>query len=38
MGLDDAKARAFYAMTNATPFDEVTYLTRDDMARYVTLN
>ena len=38
MGLDDAKARAFYAMTNATPFDDVTYLTRDDMARYVTLN
>ncbi|QNO29066.1 alpha/beta hydrolase [Sphingopyxis sp. OPL5] len=38
MGLDDAKAHAFYAMTNATPFDDVTYLTRDDMARYVTLN
>jgi hypothetical protein len=38
MGLDDAKARAFYTMTNATPFDDVTYLTRDDMARYVTLN
>ena len=38
MGLDDGKARAFYAMTNATPFDDVTYLTRDDMARYVTLN
>ncbi|WP_260581251.1 alpha/beta hydrolase [Sphingopyxis sp. PET50] len=38
MGLDDAKARAFYAMTNATPFDDVRYLTRDDMARYVTLN
>jgi hypothetical protein len=38
MGLDDAKARAFYAMTNATPFDDVTYLTRDDMARYVALN
>ena len=38
MGLDDARARAFYAMTNQTPFDDVTYLTRDDMARYVTLN
>lgn len=38
MGLEDAKAHAFYAMTNATPFDDVTYLTRDDMARYVTLN
>lgn len=38
MGMDDAKARAFYAMTNATPFDEVRYLTRDDMARFVALN
>ena len=36
--MDDASARAFYAMTNATPFDAVTYLTRDDMARYVALN
>lgn len=38
MGMDDARARAFYALTNATPFDEVRYLTRDDMARFVTLN
>ena len=38
MGMDDGKARAFYAMTNSTPFDEVRYLTRDDMARFVTLN
>lgn len=38
MGMDDAKARAFYAMTNATPFDDVRYLTRDDMARFVTLH
>lgn len=38
MGLDDAKARAFYAMTNATPFDDVRYLTRDDMARFIALN
>lgn len=38
MGMDDAKARAFYALTNSTPFDEVRYLTRDDMARFVTLN
>ncbi len=38
MGMDDAKARAFYAMTNSTPFDEVRYLTRDDMARFVVLN
>lgn len=38
MGLDDAKARAFYALTNSTPFDEVRYLTRNDMARFVALN
>ena len=38
MGMDTAKARAFYALTNSTPFDDVRYLTRDDMARYVTLN
>lgn len=38
MGMDDAKARAFYALTNSTPFDEVRYLTRDDMARFVALN
>ena len=38
MGLDDGRARAFYALTNATPFDDVRYLTRDDMARFVTLD
>ena len=38
MGMDAEKARAFYALTNATPFDDVRYLTRDDMARFVTLN
>lgn len=38
MGMDDARAHAFYALTNATPFDDVRYLTRDDMARFVTLN
>ena len=38
MGMDDGKARAFYALTNATPFDDVRYLTRDDMARFVTLH
>ncbi|MBN8842866.1 MAG: alpha/beta hydrolase [Sphingomonadales bacterium] len=38
MGMDDTKARAFYALTNSTPFDDVRYLTRDDMARFVTLN
>ena len=38
MGLNDAKAREFYALTNSTPFDDVRYLTRDDMARFVALN
>ncbi|WP_194954429.1 alpha/beta hydrolase [Sphingopyxis solisilvae] len=38
LGMDDARARAFYALTNSTPFDEVRYLTRDDMARFVALN
>ncbi|HEY0595851.1 alpha/beta hydrolase [Sphingopyxis sp.] len=38
MGLNDAKAREFYALTNSTPFDDVRYLTRDDMARFVTLD
>lgn len=38
MGLDPAKAQAFYALTNSTPFNDVRYLTRDDMARFVALN
>ncbi|WP_432768906.1 MAG: alpha/beta hydrolase [Sphingopyxis sp.] len=38
MGMDDATARAFYALTNSTPFNEVRYLSRDDMMRFVTLN
>jgi hypothetical protein len=38
MGLDDAKARAFYSMTNATGFDAVRYLTKADMARFVALD
>ena len=38
MGMDAAKAREFYALTNATPFDEVRYLTRADMARFVPLD
>ena len=38
LGMDAAKAREFYALTNATPFDQVRYLTRDDMARFVALN
>ncbi|MGV3731379.1 MAG: alpha/beta hydrolase [Sphingopyxis sp.] len=38
LGMDAAKAREFYALTNATPFDEVRYLTRADMARFVALD
>lgn len=38
LGMDAAKAREFYALTNATPFDQVRYLTRADMARFITLN
>ncbi|WP_188236496.1 alpha/beta hydrolase [Sphingopyxis sp. LK2115] len=38
LGMDAAKAREFYALTNATPFNEVRYLTRADMARFVTIN
>lgn len=38
LGMDSVKAREFYALTNATPFDEVRYLTRDDMARFVALD
>lgn len=38
VGMDQGRASAFYAMTNATGFDQVRYLTRADMARYVTLN
>lgn len=38
LGMDDARARAFYALTNSTPFDTVRTLTRADMARFVALD
>ena len=38
MGLDAAAARAFYAMTNASGYDDIRYLTKADIARYVALN
>lgn len=38
MGMDAAKARAFYAMTNSTPHDGALYLKRKDIAAYATLN
>jgi hypothetical protein len=38
MGLDAAAAQAFYAMTNASAYDDIRYLTKADIARYVALN
>ncbi|MBA4747307.1 MAG: alpha/beta hydrolase [Sphingopyxis sp.] len=38
MGLDAEDARAFYAMTNASGYDDIRYLTKADIARYVALN
>lgn len=34
MGMSDAEARAFYAMTNATPFVRARWLTTADMAQW----
>lgn len=38
MGLDADAAQAFYAMTNASGYDDIRYLTKADIARYVALN
>jgi hypothetical protein len=38
MGMEDAKARAFYAMTNSVPHDDALYLTPGDIARYASIN
>jgi hypothetical protein len=38
MGMSDANARAFYAMTNSAPHDDARYLDRRDIARYVPLD
>ena len=38
IGMDDAKARAFYAMTNSVGHDDALYLKPSDIARYVALN
>jgi hypothetical protein len=37
MGMSDAKARAFYAMTNSTPHDDALYLGPRDIAAYLPL-
>ena len=38
MGLSEAQATAFYAMTNSVPFDSALWLDGDDMARFVALD
>lgn len=38
MGMSDANARAFYAMTNSVPHDNALYLKTHDIARYVRLD
>jgi hypothetical protein len=38
MGLSDAEARSFYAMTNTAPHDDALYLNSRDLARYVRLD
>lgn len=38
MGMDAGAAQAFYAMTNASGYNDIRYLTKADIARYVALN
>ena len=38
MGMTDAKARAFYAMTNSAPNDDALYLKSNDIAAYLPLS
>ena len=38
MGLSDAEARRFYAMTNSAPHDDALYLNSRDLARFVRLD
>ncbi|MGL5839989.1 MAG: hypothetical protein ACRCY3_15965 [Sphingorhabdus sp.] len=38
MGMSDANARAFYAMTNSAPHDDALYLGPKDIAAYLPLN
>ncbi|MEE9434640.1 MAG: alpha/beta hydrolase [Sphingorhabdus sp.] len=38
MGMDGAKARAFYALTNSVSFDDALYLKPRDIAAYIALN
>jgi hypothetical protein len=38
MGLNPDQARGFYALTNATPFDQVRYLSGDELRHFAILN
>jgi hypothetical protein len=38
MGMDAAKAKAFYALTNSVPFDSALYLKASDISAFVTLD
>ncbi len=38
MGMDAAQARAFYAMTNAIPFESARWFGAEEMARWVSLD
>lgn len=38
IGMTDAKAKAFYAMTNSAPHDDVLYLKSRDIAAYIPLD
>ncbi len=38
MGMTEAEARGFYAMTNSVPHDDALWLTGSDMARWVRLD
>ena len=35
MGMTDANARAFYQLTNSVSFDDVLWLTKADLARFI---
>ncbi len=38
VGMSEAKAKAFYALTNSVPADDALYLGPRDIARYIALN
>jgi hypothetical protein len=38
MGMSEAEAQAFYAMTNSVPFADAKWLSAEDMAQWVKLN